>query len=122
MNPFTLIECLSRTGVTLAVNGGKLTYDAPAGMMTPRFLDAMREHKPILLALASGDWGVAAIAMIDRIPDPDQRESLRFQFEERAGIAEFDGGMDRREAEQSALGHVLSEIDRLDIRQSEIQP
>jgi hypothetical protein len=110
MNPFILIECLSRAGVVLAVNGGKLIYDAPAGMMTPGFLEAMREHKTILLALASGDWYAAAIAMIDCLDDPDQRESLRYQFSERAAIAEYDGGADRYAAERLAFEEVASVV------------
>ena len=108
MTPLSIIDRLDRAGVVVAVNGDKLTYDAPAGTMTPDLLYAMRDAKPTLLALLAGNWCGAAIAIIDRLDDPDQRESLRFQFEERAGICERDGGLSRREAEWIACEEIAT--------------
>jgi hypothetical protein len=106
MTPLSIIDRLDRAGVVLTVNGDKLTYDAPAGTMTPDLLGVMRHAKPILLAMVAGDWCAAVAAMIGRLPDPDQRADLRFQFEERAGICEHDGGLSRREAERIAYGEI----------------
>lgn len=48
-------------------------------------------------------WCRAAIVMIERQPDPDLRAELREQFEHRAAVAQYDGGLSRREAERQAF-------------------
>jgi len=46
-----LLSKLEKAGVKLAVAGSKLRYDAPAGVLTPELKEALREHKPELVAL-----------------------------------------------------------------------
>ena len=48
-------------------------------------------------------WYCAAVALIERQPDHDRRTELREQFEHRAAIAEYDGGLSRPEAERMAF-------------------
>ena len=47
--------------------------------------------------------------MVDRLP-----MDWRIEFEERAAILEYDGGLSRDEADQQALREVLARIQRID--------
>ena len=47
----SLLAELRQAGVVLAVNGDRLHYSAPLGVMTPEFLAAVKKHKPALLRL-----------------------------------------------------------------------
>ena len=82
MNVETLIDGLHRRGVRLHVNGDKLRWVAPVGVMTDADLFALREHKPEVLAILSEQ-------------DADR-------IEERAAIIQFDAYVSRREAERRA--------------------
>lgn len=48
-------------------------------------------------------WYRAALALIEREPCHNRRAELRGVFEERAAIAEYDGGLSRVEAERLAF-------------------
>lgn len=48
------------------------------------------------------DWLYRASILLRSIADKDERDAKREDFEHRAGVCEFDGGMDRREAERIA--------------------
>ena len=62
-----------------------------------RWLPAIRQNKAaIIRLLRPGDDGWSA-------------EDWRAFFDERAGIAEFDGGLSRAEAEASAFAHCVAE-------------
>jgi DNA primase len=52
------------------------------------------------------DWSRRAAALLNKIGNPERRASLRFQFEERAGIAEYDAGLPRDEAERLAFEEI----------------
>lgn len=45
----------------------------------------------------------AAIALIEREPDPEVRAELRERYELRAALAQFQGGMSRPNAERLAF-------------------
>ena len=45
----------------------------------------------------------AAVALIEQQPDSDRRADLREEFEHRAAVAEYDGGLTRPEAERLAF-------------------
>lgn len=49
-----------------------------------------------------GHWARLANELLTRVPDLDQVADLRECFNERAGICEFDGCMNRDEAERIA--------------------
>ena len=51
MSANELLGRLAGLDIRLGVNGDKLRYDAPAGVLTPALLAAMREHKVALLHL-----------------------------------------------------------------------
>jgi hypothetical protein len=52
-------------------------------------------------------------SLLSTIDDPDTRADLRERFEERAGIMEFDGNLQRDEAERLALHEIESAIGQL---------
>lgn len=85
MTPSALLSILHQTGVVLTVvPDERLQVDAPPGVMTPALRAALREHKAALLDLLAA-------------------------FEERAALAEYDGGVPRAEAERLAWACVLGE-------------
>ena len=82
MSVETLIDGLHRRGVRLRVNGGRLRWFAPVGVVTEADLSALRDHKAEVLAIL--------------------REAESDQIEERAAILQFDAYLSRREAERRA--------------------
>ena len=59
-------------------------------------------------------WFQASIVLIDQQPDPDRRAELREQFEHRAAVAEYDGGLSRPEAERLAFRELRQALGLLD--------
>ncbi|MGB9670678.1 MAG: hypothetical protein ACPLXR_05955 [Halothiobacillaceae bacterium] len=82
MNAAALLADLRAAGFALHPDGDRLIV-SPASKLTPAQREAIREHKPGLLACL---WA----------------ETLKEHFEERAAILEFDGGIPREEAEAAA--------------------
>jgi TubC N-terminal docking domain len=82
-----LIKELSQVGVTLSKNGNEIMLDGPAAVLTDDLIEELRAHKSDILA-SFGEW--------------DSADWQAF-FDERAGIAEFDGEVLRVEAEDHAL-------------------
>ncbi len=96
MSAVEALRLAEKNGVHLGVAGADLILDAdrePA----PRVLDAIRRHKAEIVALlGSAENGWVA-------------EDWRAFFEERAGIAEFDGGLSRADAEKRAFECCVAE-------------
>ncbi len=90
MSAVEAIRLAEESGVHLGVSGTDLILDAdrePA----PRVLEAIRRHKAGIVALlttAEGAWTA---------------EDWRVFYGERAGIAEFDGGLSHDDAERQAF-------------------
>ena len=82
MSVETLIDGFHRRGVRLRVDGDRLHWVAPVGVMTDADLSALREHKAEVLVIL--------------------REAESDRIEERAAIIEFDAYFSRREAERRA--------------------
>ncbi len=82
MSAAALLDGLHRRGVRLRVDGDRLRWRAPVGVMTDADLSALRHSKPEVLAIIREE-------QIDRI-------------EERAVILQFDAYLSRREAERRA--------------------
>jgi hypothetical protein len=82
-----LIKELSQVGVTLSKSGDEIVLDGPAVVLTDDLIEELRAHKSDILA-TFGEW--------------DSADWQAF-FDERAGIAEFDGEVSRQEAEDHAL-------------------
>jgi len=71
-----LLRRAKAAGIVLTVDGTRLIYRAPAGAMTPELKAILRELK----------------------------ESLVYEYHERAGIMEYDAGLPKAEAEAKAAG------------------
>ena len=82
MNVSALLDGFKRRGVRLRVNGDRLRWAAPVGVVTEADLSALREHKAEVLAIL--------------------REQDADRIEERAAILQFDAYFSRREAERRA--------------------
>lgn len=119
-------ECMTATavyrrcrnaGIVLAAEGGAIVFDAPPGVVVP--VDEIRLVKPELLAVLVGDYlDAAAAALLRSIPEPEQRETLTYLFEERAGICQYDGGMSLGEAEREAYIELARAMDRSELRKT----
>lgn len=55
MSAARLLETLQAAGVKLYRRGGRLTYSAPARVLTPAVVQELRQHKAELLALLPDD-------------------------------------------------------------------
>jgi hypothetical protein len=96
MSAAAVLRAARAAGVKLAIDGDDLLLDA-ATMPPASVVDALRRHKAEVVAiLRSGRGGWSA-------------EDWRLFFEERAGIAEFDGGLPRTEADARALACCIAE-------------
>ena len=82
MSAAAILDDLHRRGVRFRVNGDRLRWRAPEGVVTEADLSALRENKPEVLAII--------------------REQDADGIEERAAIIEFDAYFSRREAERHA--------------------
>jgi hypothetical protein len=82
MSAAALLDGLHRRGVRLRVDGDRLRWRAPVGVMTDADLSALRHSKPEVLAII--------------------REQDADRIEERASIIEFDAYFSRRETERRA--------------------
>src|SRR5262245_29853834 len=96
MKAIDVLEAARAAGIALAVQGDDLVLEAPS---TPpaAVLEPLSGHKAEIVALLrSGRDGWSA-------------EDWHVFFDERAGIAEFDGGLSRAEAEAQALACCIAE-------------
>ncbi len=96
MSAVEIFRMAQENGVHIGIEGADLILDAerePA----PQVLETIRRHKASIVALLTeeeGNWTA---------------EDWRAFYEERAGIAEFDGGQTRAEAEARAFEHCVTE-------------
>ena len=81
MNAKEVLKQCSSAGIRLQFTLDVIQYHAPAGSLTPDLKAGLKEVKAELLD----------------------------QFNERAGILEYDAGMDRAEAERRAAMEILEE-------------
>jgi hypothetical protein len=91
MSAFEALWAAHGAGIQLGVDGDELVLEAHSTPPTVAVLDAVSRHKAEIVALLR--------PRRDGWSDSDWRAF----FEERAGIAEFDGGTPRREAEAHAF-------------------
>ncbi len=82
MTEEALLDGLHRRGVRFRIDGERLRWFAPIGVVTEADLSALRDHKAEVLAII--------------------REQDADRIEERASIIEFDAYLSRREAERRA--------------------
>ena len=97
MSPTEVIERAAEGGVLIALSpSGRISAKGVQSAID-RWLPAIRQNKAaIIRLLRPGEDGWSA-------------EDWQAFFDERAGIAEFDGGLSRAEAEASAFAHCVAE-------------
>jgi hypothetical protein len=96
MSAAAVLRAARAAGVELAIDGNDLLLDA-ATMPPASVVDALRRHKAeVVEMLRPGGDGWSA-------------EDWRFFFEERAAIAEFDGGLPRTKADAQAIACCIVE-------------
>jgi hypothetical protein len=106
MNPPDLIAKAKGLGVHLAVDGQYLRCKYRCGF--PEELKSeLIAHKPVLLAYLLGftDGAVSQITSPADLP-----AEWRLEWEERAGIMEYDGGLSRKRAEHLALIYIVQQM------------
>ena len=107
-----LLAGLRRAGVVLRAQSGRLTLDAPVGVITPALAALLKSRKQELLAVLCGDYLSAALALVAGFAGAEERLALAEQFDERAGICQHDGGMSRGEGERVAYRELARAVDR----------
>ena len=90
MNAAAALKAARNVGVRVTVDGGDLVLDAEVPPPEP-ILDVLRRLKPEIVALLAAD------------ADDWSAEDWQTFFDERAGIAEFDGEQTRADAEANAF-------------------
>jgi hypothetical protein len=96
MTVTSLLGELRALGVRLFLDGGRVAYRAPRGIMTPELLARLSARKAELLAL-----------LTSAVPDnltADERE----EFDERLAIATIDGQVREEEAVQIAVEQIMA--------------
>ena len=96
MSAADALRAARAAGVSVGIDGDDLVLQASAAP-PPAVLDALLRHKPTIVALlrpANDEWSA---------------EDWQAFFDERAGIAEFDGGLPRNAAEAKAFECCVAE-------------
>lgn len=107
MTAASLLTELQAAGVRFIPSGfDRLRVDAPRGVITPEFRDALRQHKLEIITILKADP--------NKIRQTDGVELL-YIFHERAAIIEIDGGILREEAECLAAREVFDTPEKLRI-------
>ena len=109
----SLVAHLRARDIALVVEGNQLVYDAPEGEMTPEDLAVLRRHKAELVDYLAGR--VAERPAPSEAPADYWRpiveswpEAVAGEWEERASIMHFDGGLPLHSAEFRAFQEVAS--------------
>jgi len=99
-----ILNTAAAAGVQLAVTPDGGLKVTPASAMTPEIRELLKSHKPELVDYLRNR--VTPTAANDPAPAPQDFTKLtREVFEERAAIAEHDGGLPRPHAEEMARLH-----------------
>ena len=98
MSATKALQAAREAGVTISARGDELMLEAKAPP-PPSIIDALRQHKAEIVALLASRQGRRAVR--DRAAW--DAEDWRADFDECAGILEYDGGLPCDEAERRAL-------------------
>lgn len=107
-----LIDVASRGCWLRLVGDANVRVEGPTGFIDDGLVRFLREHKRELvdtLRLPS-IWCRAAAAILSEVDFDQTRIDLRGAFEERAGIAEYHGNMERLEAERFAFCELVKAV------------
>jgi len=107
MTRFDLIVALQLHGATQAAAGDQLLIDGSEGEIVddPDIMWHVTRRKAEIVAFLAGDWRAALRALVER-EVPDRIDDLIEQFDERAGIYEYDAHLDRQRAEELAYSEI----------------
>jgi hypothetical protein len=67
MNVIKLVEYLKARDVKLSVSGGKLKYNAPQGIITPKIKDQMIQHKAEIISILDPQRQFAPVPHYDKL-------------------------------------------------------
>jgi TubC N-terminal docking domain len=105
-----LLAEVRAAGVQLGLEGGKLRIKVPRGVLTATQRDQLVTHRAeiaALLAEPANDRDMSrTVPVCPAVPVDSLPASLKVAFQERAAIAEVDGGLDRAAAERLAWDEV----------------
>ena len=96
MSAAEALQAARRAGVTIEIDGSDLVLEAAAPPKSA-VVDALSRHK------------TAIIALLRPVKDGWSAEDWRTHYDERAGMAEFEGGLSRDEAEAHAFNCCVDE-------------
>jgi hypothetical protein len=97
-----LVKAVHDAGGRLAIAGGKLKVSAPEPL-PDALVGELRAHKAEVLTYLNKRADILCPAALTGAPATDDGTDWRHDYEERAAIAEHDGGLDRAEAECRAF-------------------
>lgn len=106
MSPASLLSDLRSKGIRLTGVGGNLVVEGPVHLISNDVWKALKTHKPQLLPLVTPRWSQKASTLLSRIDDVQERSNLRYVYEERAAIHQYDGGLPEDEAERLAFEYL----------------
>jgi hypothetical protein len=96
MSPFDALAAARNAGIDIATDGGDLVLEAPVPPPA-ELLERLRRHK------------AAIVELLQPRADGWSAEDWQAFFNERAAIAEFDGGLQRPKAEVQAFSECVAE-------------
>lgn len=112
----SLLAELNHLGVELVAEGERLRY-RPRQVITADMATRMKAHKAELLALLAQTAPARSSVTFDDAVDVSSPADLpmdwRIEFEERAAILEYDGGLSRDEADEQALHEIVERLKRI---------
>jgi hypothetical protein len=108
----TIIDELLQADAIVKIHGDGLRINAPKGAIGDDLRQRMRFYKLELMTLLDGrvSWAMKASALLAGIGDTERRIALRDSFEERAAIAEHDGGLSLDDAERLAFEELAAAL------------
>ena len=108
-----ILDNAERLGIEMRVAGGAIEC-CPRGALPDELRRRIVENKAELVAVLSSpsEWVRKAAQLLSQVEDTDLRADLRYCYEERCGIAEYDGGLDRDDAEKLAYHELLRAMER----------
>src|SRR5215831_16063267 len=96
MSALQVVAAARNAGIDIATDGGDLVLEARAPP-TAELLERLRQHK------------TAIVELLRPRADGWSAEDWQAYFNERAAIAEFDGGLPRLEAEAQSFSECVAE-------------
>jgi len=108
-----ILDNAERLGIEMRVAGGVIEC-APRGALPDELRRRIIENKTELIEVLfkPSEWTRKAAGLLSQVGGTDLRADLRFCFEERSAIAEYDGELSRDDAEKLAYHELLRAMER----------